>query len=248
MAKKKEDKLDQSVVERIKIGAKRQFEVVDAINKIIRVRILLLLWAYNEQSVNDLCVKLGKSWPTVTRHLNVLEKVGLLNVREEKSRGPKNKKIYSVIPEILSLTRFEENFLRKITPEDAIEIFSHDLTSDAKIIDIFKKIFDDIIPYYGELGRILREMQDVSVSQMEDFYLKKRVNYYVEILNDEEFEFYIKRYNELLKDFITFRSERAKQDKSVESEKPFATIHMVLPIKKIQEARFKRFWKNKNKD
>lgn len=241
MPKIEENDLNQEKVEQLKVQLKIQEEIVEAINNTTRIRILLLLWAYNEQSVNDLCKKLGKSWPTVTKHLEILEEAGLLNIREEKSRGPKNKRIYSVIPDLIQYTRLGFDFL-KLPPEDIIEILSHDIKSDAKTLEIIKKIFDDFPSYHDELDRILREITPTR-ENLEEFYFKKHVNYYVESLDEEEFQFYFKKYREFLDDLEAFRRERKKGKKSVLTTRPYTTFHIILPIREIQEARFKRFWK-----
>ena len=133
MAEKENSELNQKKIEQMKIQLKNQEEIVETINHTTRIRILLLLWAYKEQSVNDLCKKLGKSWPTVTKHLEILESAGLLNTREVKSRGPKNKKIFSVIPDLIQSTRLGFDFLN-LPPEDSMEILSHDIKSDSKTL------------------------------------------------------------------------------------------------------------------
>ena len=241
MAKTEKYELSQEKIDQLKSRIKNQVEVMDAINNATKVRILLLLWIYKEQSVNDLCEKLGKSWPTVKGHLKDLKDAGLLNTREERSRGPKNKKIYSVIPNLLAYTRLEFDFL-KLPPQDIVDILSHDLKSDAKTLEIIKKIFEDLPPYYNELDRKLKELPPTGAN-MKDFYLRKHVNYYVELLDEEEFEFYFEKYQEILRDLEIFRSERKKPKKPAQTDKHYAVLDIILPIKEIQEARFKRFWK-----
>ncbi|TFG14942.1 MAG: transcriptional regulator [Promethearchaeota archaeon] len=241
MVKSQENELNNIDVDQLKAQMKGISTVIQALNKTIRIRILLLLWAYKEQSINELCEKLGKSWPTVTKHIDILEKSGILEVREEKSRGPKNKKIYSVIPDLLQSTRFGYDFL-KLPPEDVVEILSQDLKSDAKTLEIIKKIFDDLTPYHEEIGRNLREMTP-NRKNLEEFYKKKHVTYYVEVLDEEEFEFYSNRYDQFLEELEAFRIERKKKDKKKRTEKPYVVLDIRLPIKEIQEARFKRFWK-----
>jgi DNA-binding transcriptional ArsR family regulator len=231
--------LDSKAIEQLKQDIKIHTQIVDTINKTIRIRILLLLWIYKEQSINELCDKLGKSWPTVTKHLDALKDV--LDVREESSRGPSNKKIYSVKPNLLQATRLGFDFL-KLDPKDIIEILSQDLQSDNKTLEIIKKIFEDLPPYHEELDRILHEITPTR-ENLENFYKKMHVNYYVEVLDEEEFEFYFKKYHEFIKELNDFREQRRKYKKSDQSQKHYALLDLILPIKNIQEARFKRFWK-----
>lgn len=241
MAEKEDSELNQKKIEQMKIQFKNQEEIIETINHTTRIRILLLLWAYKEQSVNELCKKLGKSWPTVTKHLEILERTGLLNTREVKSRGPKNKKIYSVIPDLIQSTRLGFDFL-KLPPEDGMEILSHDIKSDAKTLEIIKKIFEDLPSYHAELERILKETTPTK-ENLEEFYLKKHINYYVELLDEEEFAYYFEKYQEFLNNLESFRKKKRAQRKSAQIEKPYAVLNIILPIREIQEARFKRFWK-----
>ncbi|TFG06330.1 MAG: ArsR family transcriptional regulator [Promethearchaeota archaeon] len=233
--------LSAEQIKQLKTQIKNQVETVEAINNMTRLRILLLLWIYEEQSINDLREKLGKSWPTVTKHLEILEESGILNTREVKSRGPYSKKIYSVKPDLLKSTRLQLDFL-KLPPKDVVEIISHDLKSDEETLDIIKKIFEDFPPYYEELERNLREISPTR-QNLEEFYLKKHVNFYVELLDEEEFEFYFNKYLEFLKDLETFRTERKKKKKQKMTKKHYAVFDLILPLKEIQEARTKRLWK-----
>ena len=236
-----EKELKPKEIENLKQQLKEQESIVEIINDFTRIRILLLLWIYKEQSINDLCEKLGKSWPTVTKNLEELEKGNLLDIREEKSRGPHNKKIYSVKPDLLKSTRLGFDFL-KLPPKDVIEILSHDIASDAETLEIIKKIFEDLPPYHEDLESNLRQLTPTT-ENLEEFYKKKHVNYYVELLDEEEFEFYYEKYNEFLRELEDFRAKRKKQNKSLQTEKHYAVLDLILPIKQIQEARFKRFWK-----
>ncbi|MBD3255107.1 MAG: helix-turn-helix domain-containing protein [Candidatus Lokiarchaeota archaeon] len=245
MGKKTEDNrsLSQKEIDQLKEQLRIQTQIVEALNKMIRIRILILLWVYKEQSINDLCKKLGKSWPTVTKHLGKLEEAGLLNIREEKSPGPKNKKIYSVKPDIIQSTRLGFDFL-KLPPEDVAGILKDDLKSDLKTLEIIKKIFDDLNPYHQELHRKLDSLE-LTKENLEEFYLKKHVNYYIETLDEEEFEFYFKKYMEFLQEFEEFRREKNKDKTSQLSERPYIMLQIIFPMREIQEARFDGFWDKK---
>ena len=113
------NELSASEIKKLKADLKNRSDTIDAINNTTKIRILLLLWIYKEQSIKALCTKLGKSRPTVTGHLEGLEEAGLLDKREEKSRGKYNRKIYSVIPDIIKYTRLGFDFL-KLPPKDIV--------------------------------------------------------------------------------------------------------------------------------
>jgi predicted transcriptional regulator len=227
--------------EQIKKNLKIQEKVTATINKMIRIRILILLWAYGKQSINDLCEKLDKSWPTINKHLGILHEAGVLEVEEVKSRGPKNKKLYSTIPDLIKSTRLGYEFL-KLPPKDIKEILARDIKSDVKTLEIIKKVFNDLTPYHEELERNLREIKPERKT-LKEFYKKKHINYYVETLDDEEFsDFYYEKYNKFLEELEEFRNKKKSKKDSSDTEKPYIALHIILPIKEMQEARFKGFW------
>jgi DNA-binding transcriptional ArsR family regulator len=234
------DTLSEKEAKKLKSQIKTKTDVVESLNSLIRIRILILLWAYKEQSVNDLCEKLGKSWPTVNKHLNILKDAGLLDLRKVKSPGPKDKKLFSAKPEIIKFTRLGFDFLN-LDPEEVMDILIEDIKSDEKTLEIIKKIFEDLIPYHEELLRKLTEL-DLTNEELEDFYKTKHVNYYVEVLDETEFEYYFERYREFLKDIAEFKEKRREKLGDEKKEKPYAAFHILLPLKEIQDARFKRFW------
>ena len=57
----------------------------DAFNAVaeLRRRQILDVLAGGEKSVNDLVARLGQAQPQVSKHLNVLRRVGLVNVRDQ---------------------------------------------------------------------------------------------------------------------------------------------------------------------
>ena len=219
--------------------------LAEQMQEFTRTRILLLLWAYKEQSVKELCEKLGKSWPTVNRHLVTLEKAGILDTREEISPGPKNKKIYSLKPNILMKTRTSLKEFRNIPSKDLKELLIRGFQSDSKTINIVKKVFDDIINYFEDLQRKIKEIDPSDFDNFRDlgdFLLRRRVSYYIEALDDVEFEFYMNEYHKLYNKLVAFREKRLEETKGEKVSRPFLAFHSIIPIKKIQEARFNRFW------
>jgi len=240
MVDSKSNLLNESKKDRLKENIKQKTDVVNALNSLIRIRILILLWAYKEQSVNDLCDKLGKSWPTVNKHLEILENEGLLDLREVKSPGPRDKKLYSANPDLIKYTRLGFEFL-DLDPKDVVEILLEDVKSDGITLEIIQRIFDDLIPYHQELERKLKETE-LTNEALKNFYERSHVNYYVEILDEEEFDYYFQRYKEFLDDMEKYKAKRKKQMGKEINKKPYAAFHVILPLKKVQEARFKRYW------
>lgn len=240
MVESESEKLSNAKIEKMKKNIEEKTQVVEALNSLIRIRILILLWAYKEQSVNDLCEKLGKSWPTVNKHLKILRNAGLLDLRKVKSPGPKNKKLFSARPDLIKYTRLGFEFL-KMDPEEVLDILLEDVKSDEKTLELIQKIFDDVIPYHEELVRKLKVIKPTQ-EKLSKFYERSHVNYYVEILDEEEFDYYFERYKEFLEDMEEYKEKRRSELGPEKREKPYAALHVILPLKKIQEARFKRFW------
>ena len=240
MTEPNEERISDKDLIKFKEQLERASNMAETLQPYLRVRILLILWSYCEQSVDDLCKKLGKSWPTVTRHLNAMEEAGIMNIREVKARGPKNKKLYSLKPNLIAMTRGDDKFVRKIPPKDTLYFLNKWLQSDQKTFELMKNIFDDLIKYLGDLMRQLKEVPSNSL-ELFDHYYDNRVHYYIESLDQEEFEFYFNKYQELREELKIFRESRAQSKEKVKNERIHATFHGIAPIKKIQEARFNRF-------
>ncbi len=220
----------------------KRLDLAESLQKFTRTRILMLLWAYKELSVKDLCDKLGKSWPTVNRHLEDLNDAGVLDVREEKSPGPKNKKLYSMKPNILMYTRIAFRDIEGLSTEDTKKLFMKGFISDGKTMEILKSVLEDITPYFNVLQDMLN-MEDIKTHDaLKKFMIENRVSYYIEALDEKEFEFYLKKYSELYNELVNFRKKRLEELKGEKIERPYLTCHMLLPIKKIQEARVQRIW------
>lgn len=240
LIKLKSNKLSESEARSLENQIKVKTDVVESLNSLIRIRILILLWAYKEQSVNDLCQKLGKSWPTVNKHLKAMKQAGLLDLRKVKSPGPKDKKLFSAKPDVIKYTRLGFEFLN-LDPKEVMEILFEDIKSDEKTLEIIQKIFEDLIPYHEELLRKLTELEPTN-ENLEMFYKTRHVNYYVEVLDEEEFEYYFEKYREFLEEIEEYKDKRREELGDEKKERPYAAFHAILPLKKIQEARFKRFW------
>ncbi len=240
MTIEKDKELSNSSSERADINNMEfQLKVAETLNDLTKIRILLLLWASGELSINELCEKLGKTRPTVLKHLKELKKTGLLKVQ----RKEKKMKMYSVIPNLLELTRLDLEHLKSLPSAQVKRILEKDLDSDKKTIQLIKKILDDCIPYYQDLKKYLKEAHKLTPDEIETFYKRKHINYYVEVLDEEEYQEYFKFYEELMEKMDDFREKRKMQGKPNNNKKPFASFHIILPIKEIQEARFNRMWK-----
>lgn len=242
MATKKKIKSENSDIEDLREHLKKRLDLAESLHNFTRTRILMLLWAYKEQSVKDLCDKLGKSWPTVNRHLEVLDEAGVLDIRGIKSPGPKKKKLYSLKPNILMSTRITFKDTKQLSINDIKKLYVKGFESDGKTIDILKQVLDDITPYFEDLQGMINTEDINTHDALRDFMLKNRVSYYIEALDEVEFQFYLKKYSELYNELVEFRKKRLEELKGKKMERPYITAHMIVPVKKIQEARVQRFW------
>ncbi len=207
---------------------------------------VILLLIYKELSVNDLCKIMNKSWPTISGHLTALEEAGLLNVRKVKVRGPKDKKLYSVNTEILAELRIDYGKLRNVSSEEVIDILSRELKGDAWTMRFIKKLIDDLIPYFGAIEKKLNDTGYSDSEKLIEFYNEHKANHYIESLDEDEYAFYLQRYEKLHRELIEFRNKRVIEGKSIISSRPYGTLHVILPLKKIQEINYNLYWLEKD--
>ena len=111
---------------------------------------------------------------------------------------------------------------------------------------IIIKVLEDMLPYYRDLTIILKEMDNPGISDLEEFYNKKHVNYYVDVLDNDEFDYYFEQYKKFLENLEEYRRNNRSKGVDGKAPKPHAAVHMILPIKRIQEAQYDRLWKKQN--
>ncbi len=242
MAKKKSESLENNTIEDLFLSIEKRLNLAESLHNFTRVRILMLLWAYKEQSVKDLCDKLGKSWPTVNRNLTVLIEAGVIDVRGIDSPGPKKKKLYSLKPDILMRTRIMSRDVQDFPVEKVKNLYIKGFESDGKTIETVKNVMEDIIPYFQDLQTTLSSEPLENHEDLQKFMIENRVSYYIEALDEEEFKIYLKKYSELYNEMVVFRKKRLEELKGEKVKKPHIVFHTIIPIKKIQEARIQRFW------
>lgn len=230
-------KVKQKVVSAIKIGK--------AIRKFIHARILLLLLVYKELSIMDLCKILDKSWPTINRHLKILEEAGIVEIRRVSGKGPKKKKIYSVKSDILEQTRLDYDELKELPFRDVKYILSRELRGDIWTMEFVQKLIDDLIPYLNAFEKQLRDIKFSSSETSVDFYCEYKASHYLEALDEEEYAFYLEKYKDLYKELSEFRKKKRKQEVPIKTARPYGVFHIIMPLKKIQESNYNLYWLEK---
>jgi len=210
-------------------------QIIQALQNTTRIRIMVILYIYNELSLSRLSKKLGISKSTVARHLKPLRKMGVINVREVKVRGPKLKQYFSATPDILELTRLSRSLLRTVSPKKSLDAHLAEIKSDGLVFSLIKKIINEIIIYYDEFRKEIQEFRPQDHQTIEELFSTVNTGrYYLWIFDREQFKLFRNKYREFFNDLRKHLKElEAKRDKIGELEKPFFIWHMVIPIQKV---------------
>ncbi len=206
---------------------------------VLRMQIFLLLYIHRELYVTQISNKLNKNKATVSRHLNAMEKEGVLEAKElSDNRNLKRKyyrlslkKFYAILPKSLSYQINEE----LLHSDKRLKLF-------AKFIEIFKSLktlvskgFDVVEPMIDTLEKKLKNLDTANEEfiRLTSFIFPERMLHFEPVLISKE---RVTEANELYKEYISkLREIRAKGIENKE-ENSILMFHMMVPLKDILES------------
>lgn len=227
---------DPTEYEDIEIDKTQQIiQIVESLLNTTRLRLLIILYIYNELSLSRISNKLNISKSTATRHLKALKKTGLIKIREVKVRGPRFKQYFSATPEIIEMTRLSRSILRKVTPERALEACLKDVKVDSMLFSIIKNILNNVISYYREFQKKIEEIQPTKHQTIEKLFSTENIcRYYLWMFDKEQYEIFRVKYRNFFNELQEDLDKLKKREETEEAlEKYFLVWHMLIPIKKV---------------
>jgi len=215
--------------------SKKIIQILEALQNITRLRMIIMLYIYNELSLGGLAKKIGISKSTASRHLKIMQRIGLIRCRTEKSRSPRAKQFFSATPEIIEMVRLSRSVLRTISPEKALEARLKDINVDALLFSVMNLILNEIISYYEKFEKKIREYRPSNHQKIEElFSTENTCRYYLWYFDEQQFEIFKERYKEF---FNKLREElndlENKRYDTITLEKPFLVWYLLIPLKKV---------------
>lgn len=188
----------------------------------ITFKVYLLLLTYNELSLVELTQKVGKSKPTVFRHVQkLIEADFVTESREEKVRGSILAKFYRPkMDNFAPKNPFMPDQLQSLSNEDRIRFYREICRATGVSINFIKSALDELQIY----------LDQKPVEEIPDFIMAPDIILNLQFLPEKAYNKWFEGYQKFMMEF--FQSMQA-EILNPDIERPYALILGVLPVKKI---------------
>ncbi len=221
--------------------------ILTSLQNNVQFKILGFLYNYNEMSLSELSIKLKVSKGTILNHIKKMIELNLVQMREERVKGPKKSNVYSIKED------FEYNTLTWLNHED-LDVFDDSnifecldklLEIDNKILDVGKKFF---IYLQNLVKNSQKELYNLSKKRAHDkedakeIFVEGRPLHYMFFLNEEEKNIYLELAEQFKNDLLTRLYEKRKKTQQKTSKndelkkgKNYIGWNILMPYKKMLE-------------
>ncbi len=198
-------------------------EIVEKMLKMVRARshslkfkLLQLLMIYGELSTSELVEKVGKSKPTILKHLDELEDLGEVSFRTEISPGAYDRRIYSSTN---PSWRIEGQSLRervRKNPKLAVGYMNFQLSQ----LLLLKEIIDSMVDYQKRLNNeVMKAFNSKEIEEMIDLFKDNLGQVHQQYL-----------------------SKAQLHGRGPETPKEYLKLELLLPIRRLIEQLTKSEW------
>jgi len=210
----------------------------------IKIRILNVIQVYQELSLTDLSLKMGKSKSTISKHIKEMQEIkidgeSIIRVRQQKHRGSIEQKFFSMGNTPLFFGKTYDDIIN-FTPEEMYRyLHINEYIINLRFFTLLKEINDQTIDYITEF------YNNLSPNELDDDFKEKiykfntcipRISYFTK----EEYEEYREKFIKFDEGFLKEIEDRRKNDpKSVLIPREYLVSHTLLPMKRILDKKFK---------
>ena len=222
-------------------SSEQVMNLIEAYKHPIRADILLYLRIHKRISLTDLAKLIGKSKPTISRHIKILEKKNLVTVIATRSENTPG----NINPHYYELTK---NVSHAVKGEDILVALQE---NPSKTQEIVENMMDARMSYYRFLHRVseltidyLEKMKEATLENIDSQkevkkilhdhtghisldFLNKETVYEIVELNTDEFDSIVKKH---------------RNDQS--DINPYVFIKVLLPLKRIMDMEQENIWKS----
>jgi DNA-binding transcriptional ArsR family regulator len=188
----------------------------------ITFKIFLLLLTYNELSLVELTQKVGKSKPTVFRHLQkLIEANYVIESREEKVRGSILAKYYRPKLDNFSPSHaMAPDQLQLLPTSEKIRFYREICQATNVTINFIKSALDELQLY----------LENKPAEEIPNFVLAPDISLSLNVLSEKAYQKWLEIYQKAMMEFYqTMQPELMNPD----TEKPYALMLGILPMKNI---------------
>lgn len=220
--------------------ADKVLTLIEAYKHPIRSDILLYLKIHKRISLTELSKLIGKSKPTISRHIRILEEKNLVRVFSDKSENTPG----NINPHFYELNKEFDHALRGENIMTTIK------SNPTKAPEIIENVMDTRISSYRRLQRIA----ELTIDYLEN--MKLAINENIDSL-DKIFDIFKDHTGHISFDFINketifdiitegadnFDAIISKHKNDQSEINPYVYIKLLLPLKRIMDMEQERIWK-----
>ncbi|MFX0098464.1 MAG: winged helix-turn-helix domain-containing protein [Candidatus Hodarchaeota archaeon] len=217
--------------------------ISDVLNNDLRVVISFLLMIYPRLNITQISEFVGKSKATISRHMKVLEKAGIVNIIAESEKGQGNPKFFE-----LNQQKIEEfNFSRIKLPSKILErkeIYGSVLNRLSTILLFFQKAMEFIVPLNEALRPLL--VEDTFNESTDAEFLKYLFRDEMNKMNFQYLFFDEDKLQEFMEIYDDFR-KKINALVTGDRENAMLFLDMTLPIKNLIDLQISKIKNPKGK-
>jgi len=205
---------------------------------VLQMQIFLLLYISKEMYATEISKKLNKSKATVSRHLNAMEKEGLLEVRTVPQKSGPKRKYYRLVThplnEIIPESYSVENLVDFLNPRERIKMYRKFVEVLKSLHILFSKGFDIVKPLIGSMDDSLSSIAtaDKEFARYFSCFFPNRMIHFESILLSKE---RIAEANALYDEYWSKIVALRDKSKQLGEEDSIVMANFILPLRDLIE-------------
>ncbi|MHA1453269.1 MAG: hypothetical protein ACTSRD_10435 [Promethearchaeota archaeon] len=184
----------------------------------LKIRILMTLLIYPELTLSQLRDKIGKVKSTISKHMEELLAIGLVNRRERKYRSDKKQHIFSKVKKLGFRGQCYED-IKLLQPKEFHSVLKSEYTINKRLFSYILEVNEQVIEYIKDFYKL--EPEHLTDEFKENVYRYDTCEYREKFLEFDET--FIKE----------MERKRLKEQKNTPKE--YLAINELIPIKIVME-------------
>jgi predicted transcriptional regulator len=222
-----EDHLSKSLDTQIQSDSDEYAKILDSS---LKVRALMMLLIYPELTLTQLSEKLGKVKSTISKHMEELVSLGLVQRRLRKYRSDKKQHIFSHVKKFGYRGKTFED-LKNTKPEKLHSYMQEEFLINRRLFSYIQEVNQQILLFISDFYKKC-EPKDYTEDFMNNIYRYNTCVPRLKFMTKEEYIEYRKEFLKFDDKFIE-RMEEKRLKEPNNKPKEYLAIHELLPIRQV---------------
>ncbi|MHA1112259.1 MAG: hypothetical protein ACTSRE_14225 [Promethearchaeota archaeon] len=197
----------------------------------LKIRILMTLLIYPELTLSQLRDKIGKVKSTISKHMEELLAIGLVNRRERKYRSDKKQHIFSKVKKLGFRGQCYED-IKLLQPKEFHSVLKSEYTINKRLFSYILEVNEQVIEYIKDFYKL--EPEHLTDEFKENVYRYDTCVPRFRFMTKEEYIEYREKFLEFDETFIK-EMERKRLKEQKNTPKEYLAINELIPIKIVME-------------